>query len=51
MEEGGNVDTIYLDFSKAFDRVEIDIPMHNMRDLGIHGTLAVWIYNFLTNRK
>ena len=51
MEEGGNVDTVYLDFSKAFDKVDIGILMHKMRDLGVHGSLAVWIYNFLTNRK
>ena len=51
MEEGGNVDTVYLDFSKAFDKVDIGILCHKMRDLGIHGALAIWIHNFLTKRK
>ena len=51
MEEGGNVDTVYLDFSKAFDKVDIGILCHKMRELGIHGNLAIWIFNFLTNRK
>ena len=51
MEEGGNVDTVYLDFSKAFDKVDIGILCHKMREMGIHGTLAIWIHNFLTKRK
>ena len=42
---------MYLDFSKAFDKVDKGILMHKMRDLGIHGTLAIWIYNFLSERK
>ena len=51
MEEGSNVDTVYLDFSKAFDRVDIGILMHKMRDIGVHGRLALWIHSFLTDRK
>ena len=51
MEEGGNIDTVYLDFSKAFDKVDIGILCKKMKDMGIHGSLAIWIYNFLTNRK
>ena len=51
MEEGGNIDTVYLDFSKAFDKVYIGILCHKLKDLGIHGNLALWIFNFLTNRK
>ena len=35
MEEGSNVDTVYLDFSKAFDRVDIGILMHKKRDMGV----------------
>ena len=45
MEEGGNVDTVYLDFSNALYRVDIGILMHKMRDLGVHARLAVWICN------
>ena len=51
MEEAGNIDTVYLDFSKAFDKVDIGILCHKLKELGIHGNLAIWIYNFLTNRK
>ena len=51
IEEGFNVDTIYLDFSKAFDKVDKGVLCHKLRQLGIHGPLGVWLHNFLTNRK
>ena len=51
LEEGFNVETVYLDFSKAFDKVDIGILGSKMREKGIHGKLAVWIHNFLTERK
>ena len=51
LEEGNNVDSIYLDFSKAFDKVDIGILCHKMRALGISGSLGKWIHNFLTSRK
>ena len=47
IEEGGNVDTVYFDFSK----VDKGILCHKMRELGINGNLAIWIFHFLTNRK
>ena len=51
LEDGKNVDSIYLDFSKAFDKVDIGILCHKLRALGITGKLGRWIHNFLTNRK
>ena len=51
LEEGNNVDSIYLDFSKAFDKVDIGILCHKLRDIGISGRLGVLIHNFLTNRQ
>ena len=51
LEEGHNVDSVYLDFSKAFDKVDIGILCHKLRDLGIHGKLGQWIHNFLTSRE
>ena len=49
LEDGDNVDSIYLDFSKAFDKVDIGILYHKLRDLGISGKLGVWLHNFLSN--
>ena len=41
------VDMIYLDFSKAFDKVDHGVLLHKLKDLGITGKLGIW---FLTNR-
>ena len=41
---------IYLDFSKAFDKVDHGILLHKLRDLGITGKLGIWFFHFLTNR-
>jgi len=50
MEDGHDVDIIYVDFAKAFDKVDINIAMQKIRSLGITGLLADWIYCFLTQR-
>ena len=51
LEEGHNVDTVFLDFSKAFDKVDIGILCRKMRKMGIIGNIGIWIYNFLSGRK
>ena len=45
------VDMIYLDFSKALDKVDHGILMHKLRDLGITGRLGLWFFHFLNNRQ
>ena len=50
--EGGNqVDTIVLDFSKAFDKVSHTLLLHKMRRYGIDGHVNLWIQSFLENRQ
>ena len=44
------VDMIYLDFSKAFDKLDHGILLHKIKDLGITGKLGIWFFQFLTNR-
>ena len=44
------VDMIYLDFSKAFDKVDHCVLLHKLKDLGITGKLRIWFFQFLTNR-
>ena len=44
------IDMIYLDFSKAFDKVDFSILFHKMKDMGITGKLSKWFYHFLVNR-
>jgi len=45
------MEVIYLDFAKAFDKVDHGIVLHKLRTLGITGQLAKWICCFLQNRK
>lgn len=51
LAEGRNVDVVYLDFAKAFDRVDHGILLHKLRAMGITGKLGVWLHGFLTRRK
>ena len=45
-----SVDMIYLDFSKTFDKVDHEILLHKLRDMGISGNLGIWFYSILSNR-
>merc|ERR1711963_635569 len=51
LEQGNNVDTVYLDFSKAFDKCDHGILLHKIKKLKIKGKLGCWIQNFLKDRK
>ena len=45
-----SIDMVYLDFAKAFDKVDHGILLHKLRSMGITGKLGIWFYHFLTNR-
>ena len=47
LEEGAGVDVIYLDFSKAFDKVEHGVLLHKLRDSKVQGKVGVWLARFL----
>ena len=49
--EGGVVDSIYLDFSKAFDTVPHRRLLGKLEAYGIKGSLLGWIKAFLSNRS
>ena len=51
LENGQAVDVIYLDFAKAFDKVDIGITLHKLKALGIRGPLCRWLHSFLTGRS
>lgn len=51
MENGGQVDVVYTDFEKAFDRVDHDILLEKLLALGIHGDLLRWVHSYLSNRS
>ena len=50
LENKKNVDVVYLDFAKAFDKVDHKILMKKVYKFGIRGKLYEWIKNFLENR-
>ena len=51
LEEGARMDTVYLDFAKAFDKVDHNILMEKIAKNKIKGKLGKWIREFLKNRK
>ena len=49
LEEGGGVDSIYLDFSKAFDKVETGVLLHKLKRMNIRGKVGRWLASFLNS--
>ena len=50
IENDENVDVIYLDFSKAFDRVDHKILLYKIKKIRINGNILKWIESFLTHQ-
>ena len=50
LEEGSNVDVVYCDMAKAFQKVDHGILLYKIRSLGFRGRLLRWIVNLLKNR-
>lgn len=51
MDDKEQVDAMYTDFSKAFDRVIHSILLKKLIQLGIHGDLFRWIKSYISNRN
>ena len=51
IDEGHNVDVVFLDFSKAFDKVPHVRLMSKVRAHGIVGCVADWVEEWLCGRK
>ena len=51
LQNNDRVEAIYLDFAKAFDKVNHDILRQKLEKHNITGKLLQWIMTFLTNRK
>ena len=52
IEEGGNVDVIYTDFKKAYEKIDNEKLLDKIKNqFGIKGKLEKWIKQFLLNRK
>lgn len=49
-ESDNNADVVYIDFAKAFDKVDHKILLYKIKNLGIQGKIYNWIESFLSNR-
>lgn len=50
MDRGNSVETLYTDFSKAFDRVDIPMLIFKLKRMGFDTQLIKWIESYLTDR-
>lgn len=50
LDDRSQVDVIYTDFSKAFDKVNHNRLMSKLRSSGIHGNLLRWLTSYINNR-
>ena len=53
LDDGNSCDVLYLDFSKAFDRVphQSQRLLVKLKQLGIKGNVLSWIESFLSSRR
>lgn len=51
LDKGFSVDTIYLDFQKAFDSVPYNRLLVKLEAYGVTGNILKWIKNFLSDRQ
>lgn len=50
LQDGDGADVIYLDFSKAFDKVDHSTLIQKLAHIGIRGKLHKWLEHFFENR-
>lgn len=51
MDKGNQVDVIYTDYSKAFDRINHKILLIKLQGVGIRGDLLRWFASYISNRS
>ena len=52
LDKGGQIDIVFLDFSKAFDCISHDLLLYKLKHFyGLDGSLLMWIQNYLTDRS
>ena len=49
LDVGNHIDALFLDFSKAFDKVSHRKMCHKLSNYGINGGLLCWIKDYLTD--
>lgn len=51
VEKRNQVDSVYVDFSKAFDVVPHDYAIAKLKHMGFPDHITGWLHSYLTNRK
>ena len=51
LNKNWSVLAVYIDFSKAFDTIDINILLRKLERCGIRGIPLSWLESYLTNRK
>ena len=51
LENHAGVDVVYLDFAKAFDRVDYNVLTRKLKAIGITGYVLKWLADFLIGRR
>lgn len=51
ISNGGQVDTIFTDFSKAFDQVSHNLILQDLENLGVNEVVQKWFRSYLTGRR
>ena len=51
LSNGDDMDAIYLDYAKAFDKVDHQLLLSKLQLYGFHSEIIRWIESFLTNRS
>ena len=51
LDSNSSVDMVYLDFSKAFDKVDHGILLHKLRAVGMTGNIGILLFHFITDRS
>ena len=51
IEQGDPIDTLYMDFQKAFDSVPHERLLNKLQSYGVSGKVLKWVKAFLTGRQ
>ena len=51
LDSGGSVRTVFVDFQKAFDRVDHNIVLHKLAQRDVPHFIVKWMFSFLEGRQ
>ena len=51
LDGGGLIDSVYLDMSKALDKVRHDLLLHKLQEAAFGGNLLRWFSSYLIGRR